>query len=288
MPLGRSNASNYFFTALIFICLSFFSTHTYSNEVGLKSESILKESFWNIGNHTYESFTGWNALFHITAIGSTSILVNSGADKNVQNWSAGHDQDVSLLWSEPALLGGMIAPWGLPLGLMYWSKNSKWQMAGAAALQSFTIAITVNTFLKGITNRRGTEESIKSSFDESKDFNFGFFKQFPFDGWPSGHMMTNMAVMTTIATYFADTSWVQYASYGWATYIFAAVSFGHSGGIHWISDVVAGALMGWTIGRTVGRGFAKKHDDKKEAASNYQFIPIVNKDVVGLLFSMSF
>ena len=42
-----------------------------------------------------------------------------------------------------------------------------------------------------------------------------------------------------------------------AAYVMAAATIGDQGGVHWLSDVVAGGLMGWAIGKTVGEGFAR-------------------------------
>ena len=42
-----------------------------------------------------------------------------------------------------------------------------------------------------------------------------------------------------------------------AAYVMAAATVGDQGGVHWLSDVVAGGLMGWAIGKTVGEGFAR-------------------------------
>ena len=69
--------------------------------------------------------------------------------------------------------------------------------------------------------------------------------------------MTNMALAASLSSYYNDSRRVRYCGYGWAAYVMAAATFGDQGGVHWLSDVVAGGLMGWTIGKVIGEGFAR-------------------------------
>ena len=69
--------------------------------------------------------------------------------------------------------------------------------------------------------------------------------------------MTNMALAASLSSYFNNSKRVKYYAYGWAAYVMAAATFGAQGGVHWLSDVVAGGLMGWAIGTTIGKGFAR-------------------------------
>ncbi len=69
--------------------------------------------------------------------------------------------------------------------------------------------------------------------------------------------MTNMALAASLSRYYSDSRRVRYCGYGFAAYVMAAATIGDQGGVHWLSDVVAGGLMGWAIGKTVGEGFAR-------------------------------
>ena len=69
--------------------------------------------------------------------------------------------------------------------------------------------------------------------------------------------MTNMALAASLSSHYGDSRLVTYCGYGWAAYVMAAATIGDQGGVHWLSDVVAGGLMGWAIGRAVGEGFAR-------------------------------
>jgi membrane-associated phospholipid phosphatase len=151
--------------------------------------------------------------------------------------------------------------------------------AGAMALQAVTIAFGSNIFLKGITNREPPESGDAADPEDPRQFNYGFFKRFPFDGWPSGHMMTNMAMSTALSTYYSDKPWVPVVAYSWCTYVAASTALGIQGGVHWASDVLAGGLIGWAIGYTVGKEFAsRRYSAQKRAdyrASNNQTTFIV-------------
>ncbi len=66
-----------------------------------------------------------------------------------------------------------------------------------------------------------------------------------------------MALAASLSSYYVDSRRVRYCGYGWAAYVMAAATIGDQGGVHWLSDVVAGGLMGWAIGQAVGEGFAR-------------------------------
>ena len=72
----------------------------------------------------------------------------------------------------------------------------------------------------------------------------------PFGGsysFPSGHTTQAFAVATVIAEHY-DSPWVKVASYGLAS----AVGFARiNNNSHWMSDVVAGAAIGFFVGETV-------------------------------------
>jgi membrane-associated phospholipid phosphatase len=66
-----------------------------------------------------------------------------------------------------------------------------------------------------------------------------------------------MAMASALANYYSESEKTRMIAYGWAAYVMASATFGFQGDVHWASDVVAGGLMGWAIGRTVGRAFAQ-------------------------------
>lgn len=73
----------------------------------------------------------------------------------------------------------------------------------------------------------------------------------PFDGdksFPSGHTTHAFAIAAVIATHYEDTPWVPVVSYGVAGLV-GAERIAHDK--HWLSDVLAGALIGTLVGREV-------------------------------------
>ena len=247
----------------------------------------IKRSFDSIGQNTEESFLGWNSLFHLGAFGMTYLLIDKGIDRKVQNWAAEHYNPTSLAWSFPGLIIGTFTPVAVPLTIMYRSNDSYIVDGGAAALQSVIIATGTQLLLKSISNRGYPKANVKATQEDTERFGFDFRPQGQ-EGWPSGHTMTAVAMATSLTTYFHDRPWVAYTSYGWAAYVFASVTLGHSGGIHWFSDGVASIFMGWAIGRTVGKNYLKAHGGETQSTYNFMLYPHINRDSVKLALSFSF
>jgi membrane-associated phospholipid phosphatase len=135
------------------------------------------------------------------------------------------------------------------------------------------ITLSIQAPLKMITSRAypgivsGWSAPNSKPSDRTDDFS-GEFNWFTLDfvgGWPSGHMANTMAAATTIAQISHDNFWVKFGVYAYA----ALMSFGISIYDHWASDVVAGALIGYAIGTTVGRSFRKLMEGKENKISFY-------------------
>lgn len=225
--------------------------------------------FWQIGSNALSGHVGFvTTPLHLAAVGSTVLLVQTDVDTEVQGWAAGHDETVSIAWSAPGLAGGTVVPLLLPAGLLFFSDDEEIADAGAAALQAAALGFGFSTLWKGITNREPPEEGVAAEPEKSRRFDFGFFRQFPFDGWPSSHTMTNMAMGAALAAYYHDTPWAVAAAYGWPVFVAASAMLGMQGRVHWASDVVAGGLMGWAIGHTVGKKFAARRDSAAAGRDN--------------------
>ncbi len=212
---------------------------------------------WHLSEHVVESYSGQNRLTHIGAVGATWLLIESGVDADVQVWAARRSESLSLAASAPALIGGFLVPVAVPL-YMIRSDAPRTRNGGLAAAQAVLVSLAATNLLKAVTGRLPPDAETPPDIDRrSRRFRFGFLRGGVFHGWPSGHTMTNMALAASLSSYYDDSRLVRYCAYGWAAYVMAAATVGDQGGVHWLSDVVAGGLMGWAIGKTVGEGFAR-------------------------------
>lgn len=205
----------------------------------------LAENFWDA------HFDRRALPFHLAGGAAAYLLVQSGADAKIQRWAAGHDRGLSLAWSAPGLAGGLVAPALLPGGMLF-SDDPDTREAGAAALQAAMVALASSSLLKALTNREESEEGVKATDAESRNFRWGFLRQNVFGGFPSGHAATNTAMCAALSAHYPDRPDIRAAACGWAAYVALSAALGDQGGVHWASDVVAGALMGWAIGDLIG------------------------------------
>jgi hypothetical protein len=94
---------------------------------------------------------------------------------------------------------------------------------------------------------------------------------------PSFHFTQYFAVARVYSGVY-DNYWIPYTAAG----LMSAVNIrGHN---HWVSDMVAGALIGTGIGNVI----LNNYDERKGGADNAYLIPIVSSDGVGFSFSMTF
>jgi len=137
---------------------------------------------------------------------------------------------------------------------------------GAAA--SIVAGVLVSPAIKLITGR-----------ERPRNDN-GHYSFHPFSGkssFPSGHATEAFAVASVVSEHY-DQVWVKALSYGIASLVGAA-RIDHAA--HHVSDVVAGALIGASIGKAV------VHINERERSS-IAFEPMVGDDYVGIAATMSF
>ena len=124
-------------------------------------------------------------------------------------------------------------------------------------MQAVGLAVVTGNLLKAVSGRKEPVwYKSGEARERSRDFDIGFWKRGIYNGWPSGHAITNTAMAAALANYYQDSVRIRTLTYGWAASVMASATFGFQGDVHWASDVVAGGLMGWVIGRTVGKSFA--------------------------------
>lgn len=203
-------------------------------------------------------FRGYNLVWHGAAMLLTYVCVTTGFD-----WwyfeSTRSDLLFSLAISAAPL--GFLIPVFLPFALYVFGvlrqspllKKTSFALAYAAILGS-----AISSIYKAFTGRIQPEFFYNNtSIDISRDFNFGFFQNGIFWGWPSSHTAVAFALAAALATLFPHRKAITIPAIITAVYIGLGVSVT----IHWFSDFLAGAILGCIIGITVGR-FLKKTNEK--------------------------
>ena len=98
------------------------------------------------------------------------------------------------------------------------------------------------------------------------------------NSFPSGHTTQAFAVATVIASHY-PAWWVEAIAYGSAGLVgYCRVEQN----AHWTSDVVAGALIGWSVARSV-----VNHNDESKAPK-FTLLPYTDGRSSGLLFAKTF
>ena len=211
--------------------------------------------FGNFGNNILDSFRGNNIYLHLTAVVATAIIVDQGADYDVEHYFNQHVEYGS--WARPVVFTGEYLPFIAGGSLFAYAKmKNDRQTLGAsfAVLQASLIEFLYNSTLKAITGRPHPDWRNVSDMDSlSRSFRFGFLRGGMFWGWPSGHTSATMAVVSALTSYYPDKAWLKAAGFGLVAYTMFGVSANNRGGMHWFSDAVAGALMSYAVGSTVGK-----------------------------------
>lgn len=113
----------------------------------------------------------------------------------------------------------------------------------------------------------------------------GTYDFHPFSGarsFPSGHTTMAFAVGSVIAEHY-DSRWIKGLSYGMATLVGLA-RIDHMA--HYPSDVVAGALIGITVGKTVVR--TNEGERTRPEEERLRFSVVAGKDFTGAALQWSF
>jgi PAP2 (acid phosphatase) superfamily protein len=157
---------------------------------------------------------------------------------------------------------GFTVPFAAPLalyGIGFGLEDLKLQTAAVAVTQASLISTALTSSIKAFTGRKHSDVWDGGKKDYSGDFAFGFMKRGAFAGWPSGHASAAWAMAATL-TEFYNSIPLAAGLYGYALYISASASVS----FHWFSDVCAGALFGYTIGKTTGRYFNKEYNKENQ------------------------
>ncbi len=224
--------------------------------------------FGNFGNNILDSFRGNNIYFHLSAVAATAILVDEGVDYDVEHYFNQHVEYGS--WARPVVFTGEYLPFIAGGSLFAYAKiRNDREVLGAsfAVMQASLIEIFYNSALKAVTGRPNPDWRHVSDMDSlSKTFQFGFLRGGVFWGWPSGHTAATMAVVSALTSYYPGKTWLKVVGFGLVGYTMFGVSANNRGGMHWLSDAVAGALMSYAVGSTVGKYYRSIYSGQAQAS----------------------
>lgn len=184
---------------------------------------------------------------HLCSLALTVILISlvtlpvasSGLDATVNLLAQGMmPLWASILWSAPPMILGMVLPLLIPVVA---SLLPTLRPMAPQLWASFLLSLVLVTLLKALTGRVNPEAAIPADLYE-RSTTLVLFSGNMFEGWPSGHAATNGAVALTLAR-LATTPLVRGAALIWALWVWAAVVLGINGQVHWLSDMLAGALL---------------------------------------------
>ena len=238
--------------------------------------------FSNLGQNIFDSFVGYNTFFHLGAVAATMIMVNTGTDYVIYRQFRPWDKARPYFYLANITGTSCWLIIGAPLFFYgYFRPNTESLGAAYALFQSTLISIVYATLLKAITGRPAPEEKWYLNMRrESKVFRFGFLRGGIFYGWPGGHVMITTATITTLAWYYPDKWWISIPGALLIAYTMVGVTV-HNG--HWMSDNIAGLLMGYAIGSTVGKSFRKIVNKKLEIdEKQVEISPTISFSSIGI------
>lgn len=144
----------------------------------------------------------------------------------------------SILWSAPPMILGMVVPLLIPAVA---SLVPSLRPMAPQLWASFLLSLALVSLLKALTGRVHPEAAIPADLFE-RSTTLVLFSGNMFEGWPSGHAAANGAVALTLAR-LATAPLVRGVAVIWVLWVWAAVVLGINGQVHWLSDMLAGALL---------------------------------------------
>ena len=254
---------------LAFLVIFFFSLNLYgqTNEtftVPPFPQSILlvfHDLGWNaLGSFTYNYGANW-----IAAGLGTYVAIESGFDLYWRNLA--YDNLFLEQAGIPAVYIGFAVPIIQPFaaylaGLKL--ADTKLQVLGIALMQSLALTAPIQAGVKLLTGRAepGISDVAWHTRGERDEDNSGSFKWLNTNyltGWPSGHVAHAFSTAAIVSEIYRDNLWLKIGVYSYAALMGLSVSLN----VHWASESIAGALVGYAMGKTIGRSFSKLLGDNK-------------------------
>lgn len=243
--------------------------------------------FDHLGHNMLFSVVGWPLGFHMLGGALTYRLSMEDTDLMVARFAARHNNLAFNLVFGPGMALGTACPFLIPGYMYFFSDNKALNNTGAVAVQATAVAFLYNNILKAISGRAHPDAE-NNSGELSRDFRWGFFRRGVFYGWPSGHSMTNASLAMSIASYNRDNPWIVAGCGLYAGFIATSMVLGGKGEAHWLSDAVAGTLMGASIGWYIGNTFYREKAGKKQGMPRVAVAPMLVDDAKGAVVSVLF
>lgn len=222
----------------------------------------MKSFTQNIWRDIKSSFSPRNLRWHLLAIAITALFVFTGLDWKYYQWvQVPLVHQISLV----AGLAGFLVPVLVPL-VMYlrgkWLGDRRLRDYAALVWRAVVSAWFISSAYKAITGRVQPDWFHAGAIDKSHEFLFGFWRNGIFWGWPSSHTMVAFAFGITIFVLYKKPNWIRSLALAYAIFI----GFGAGSGFHWISDAIAGAILGTVVALSV----IKNHNAEKDVGSGGQ------------------
>ncbi len=245
----------------------------------------------NFGN----SFVGVNFGFQLAAVAATGTMVSQDVDLRVHDYFHDHPH-----WGRaayPVVILGVAGPVALFAGLHLAGRvtgNPRTIGAAFAVLQAGALSLGYVTVLKLFVGRPAPRDDYIPSVapDQAKlsrTFRFGIDRGGLIAGWPSGHVAVTTAMLSSLAAYYPDNPWLKLALVVGSAGMMLGVSSFESGGVHWASDAVAGALLALPIGISTGQGMRSLVEGEMARKPSAWFIgPLLRADVTGANLGTAF
>lgn len=256
------NFRNHRLTSCIYLLLLFPICNNAQNDAKQFSPVPFSVLFYNLDEHLLGSFTQNYGINHLAAAVGTYGIIKGKIDWNM--YRIARDNNGVAHSGFPAVILGGLVPLVAPLYLYYQGKSKKsekLQLVSLALTQASIISLTITSGYKAVTGRNPPDilDDPHHRMNYSDDFKFGFMNRGIFDGWPSGHTTTAFAMATTLIELYPENKKLK----TWVLIYASLIGIGVSTNIHWFTDAFAGALIGYSIGKSVGAGFRELMDGKK-------------------------
>lgn len=223
----------------------------HASRPALCGDNKMKLFFSTLPRNIIECFKGRMLLWHLTAIILTLGLVVSGLD---WQYFLCTRSPILRSWLWPAVPIGGLLPIALPFMLLVLgiaARSAPTRLIAWAIIQAEVIGGIIAAGYKAITGRAHPARGVGT--DLTHDFKFGWLRGGVFWGWPSSHTTIAFAMAVAVFRLFPKQRWLGCVAIAYAFYVGIGVSMT----IHWLSDFVAGALLGTVVGMVVGNSFSR-------------------------------